>query len=51
LTLLNSFNWVIDYTCMNLQVSHTDIQYLDILGHGNGGTVYRFETRISASLS
>lgn len=35
----------------NGQVSHTDIQYLDILGHGNGGTVYRFETRISASLS
>ncbi|XP_029200799.2 dual specificity mitogen-activated protein kinase kinase 5-like [Acropora muricata] len=25
----------------NGQVSHTDIQYLDILGHGNGGTVYR----------
>lgn len=25
----------------NGQVSHTDIQHLDILGHGNGGTVYR----------
>jgi len=25
----------------NGQVSHSDIQHLDILGHGNGGTVYR----------
>lgn len=25
----------------NGQVSHTDIQHQDILGHGNGGTVYR----------